>query len=291
MSYQSEVLADSPVAYWRLADLTDSTAGARTLTDGSVGHATSAPSLIIGGAATDAKSFDTGQTNGLTRADDAGLSPTAALTLECWIKPTAGGVGVFAMDLVTKGNHKLSLRGTGIPFYNVDTNLGQTWTDNGVALAAAQTYHLVGTTAGGTHRLYINGAEVSSTAFGATLIDNTALLIIGGASAVAPFWGVIDEVAFYNTALAPARVLAHYSAGTIVAGTTATFEATLLSQAPDPGNRSRGRQAGANYKLRQAYLAGVADPTAHTLAKNNPQQLAALTAAGNLTAFDAITAI
>lgn len=72
--------------------------------------------------------------------------------------------------------------------------------------------------------------------------------------------------------------------------TTAEFEATLLAQNPNPASRSRGLQAGAVYKLRQLYLAGHVDPLAHTLAKSNPDQVAALTAAGNLAAFDAITA-
>jgi hypothetical protein len=67
------------------------------------------------------------------------------------------------------------------------------------------------------------------------------------------------------------------------------FETSLVSQYPSPGSRLRGLQAGATYKLRQQYLIGVVDPGAHTLAKVHPDQLAALTSSGNLTAFDAIT--
>jgi hypothetical protein len=70
---------------------------------------------------------------------------------------------------------------------------------------------------------------------------------------------------------------------------TTAFDAALLVAYPGPGVRARGLQAGANYKLRQYYLAGITDPTAHTLAKNNPRQLKALTDAGNLATFDAIT--
>jgi hypothetical protein len=67
------------------------------------------------------------------------------------------------------------------------------------------------------------------------------------------------------------------------------FEATLLSQYPNPGSRLRGMKAGAKYRLRAAYAAGGVDPGAHTLAKVHPDQLAALTSSGNLAAFDAIT--
>lgn len=67
------------------------------------------------------------------------------------------------------------------------------------------------------------------------------------------------------------------------------FEATLITQNPNPGSRTRGLQAGATYRLRQLYLAGAVDPAAHTLAKSNATQVAALTSAGNLATFDAIT--
>jgi hypothetical protein len=70
---------------------------------------------------------------------------------------------------------------------------------------------------------------------------------------------------------------------------TTGFEAALLVQYPNPASRARGLQAGATYKLRQYYLAGVTDPTAHTLAKTNADQVAALTAGGNLATFDALT--
>jgi hypothetical protein len=70
---------------------------------------------------------------------------------------------------------------------------------------------------------------------------------------------------------------------------TTAFEATLITQYPNPASRARGLQAGATYKLRQLYLNGVVDPLAHTLAKTHPDQVAALTTAGNLATFDALT--
>jgi hypothetical protein len=70
---------------------------------------------------------------------------------------------------------------------------------------------------------------------------------------------------------------------------TTGFEAALMVAYPSPGSRTRGLMAGATYKLRQAYLAGIPDPAAHTLAKNNPRQVKALTDTGNLATFDALT--
>jgi hypothetical protein len=75
----------------------------------------------------------------------------------------------------------------------------------------------------------------------------------------------------------------------VAVGTTADFEAALLAAYPNPASRARGLQMGATYKLRQAYVRGVADPSAHQMAKSNPRQVKALTDAGNLAAFDAIT--
>lgn len=69
----------------------------------------------------------------------------------------------------------------------------------------------------------------------------------------------------------------------------ASFEQTLLAQSPNAGSRARGLQAGANYRLKQLYLAGVADPAAHTAAKVNARQVKALNDAGNMAVFDAIT--
>lgn len=75
-----------------------------------------------------------------------------------------------------------------------------------------------------------------------------------------------------------------------MATTTTAFEAELLALYPNPGSRDRGLQAGATYKLRQNYLAGMTDPAAHTAAKSHPAHSKALTDSGKMASFDAITA-
>lgn len=72
-----------------------------------------------------------------------------------------------------------------------------------------------------------------------------------------------------------------------MAATTTAFEAELL--AGGFGLTARGLMAGPAYQLRQQYLDGVADPLAHTRAKNNPREVKALTDNGKLASFDAIT--
>lgn len=74
-----------------------------------------------------------------------------------------------------------------------------------------------------------------------------------------------------------------------MAATTTAFEAELIAGAFS--GRDRGLMAGPAYRLRQLYQAGAVDPAAHTLAKGNAAQVAALTANAKLASFDAITAV
>ena len=73
-----------------------------------------------------------------------------------------------------------------------------------------------------------------------------------------------------------------------MAATTTAFEAEILALTTTL--TERGLCAGPAYKLRQLYQAGHVDPAAHTIAKNNSAQVAALTRQGKLASFDAITA-
>lgn len=72
-----------------------------------------------------------------------------------------------------------------------------------------------------------------------------------------------------------------------MAVSTTAFEAELLAGGFALGQR--GLMAGAAYRLRQAYLAGMVDPAAHTAAKISPRQVKALNDNAKMTSFDAIT--
>jgi type IV pilus assembly protein PilA len=78
------------------------------------------------------------------------------------------------------------------------------------SLIVGQTYHLVLTSDGVTQRGYLNGVEIASAPDNsAPLGEETLYDLIGNGGGI-----VYDEGAMYDTALSPARVLAHYSAGT-----------------------------------------------------------------------------
>ena len=84
-------------------------------------------------------------------------------------------------------------------------------------VAAATTYHVVGTYDGAMMRIYVNGvlegtaarsARSTTPAFGGVLA--------GGGWGTLPspaFNGRLDEIAIYGTALTTARVQAHYTKG------------------------------------------------------------------------------
>jgi len=73
-----------------------------------------------------------------------------------------------------------------------------------------------------------------------------------------------------------------------MAATTTAFEAEILAL-PTADSRARGLMAGPAYKLRDAYLRGITDPTAHNLANNNPRQVKAIGDNGKTASFAAIT--
>ncbi|MDT8391044.1 MAG: LamG domain-containing protein [Lentisphaeria bacterium] len=80
-----------------------------------------------------------------------------------------------------------------------------------------QWYHVVATAQGnGTMRLFVNGVEEGSPAtLTGSLWTGGDRYLIGSQSSGAPnfFAGYIDEVAFYDTVLAPQRIMAHFAAG------------------------------------------------------------------------------
>jgi hypothetical protein len=71
-----------------------------------------------------------------------------------------------------------------------------------------------------------------------------------------------------------------------MAATTTAFETEILAFAPT----ERGFCAAPAYRLRQAYLAGVTDPTAHTIALIDSASVDALARNAKTASFAAITA-
>jgi hypothetical protein len=93
-------------------------------------------------------------------------------------------------------------------------------------LTLNQKYHIVGVYDGTTAILYVNGVEaVRTTSVGVGGIRSTPTIPPSISSARVGSWpqAVIDEVAWYPSALSAARVLAHYNAG-VASGYDATID-------------------------------------------------------------------
>jgi hypothetical protein len=227
--YADKVMADAPLAYWRLDETTGTVAH-----DASGNHHdcnfVGAVSFGTAGAlvndANTATTFDgnTGHVDCGQLFDFAGASP---FTIEMWLHPVVDGTyrGVFGKNALDVDS---GLSGTGMHGYisSLQPDAG----DNHLTferLVSAQTkesayaqgiptttwMHMVAIYDGSNVRLYVNAALGGSAASASSLASTADPFVFAGANAYTPFNGAIDEVAIYASALPPNRILAHYNAG------------------------------------------------------------------------------
>lgn len=214
MTYASEVLADSPLHYWKM----DETSGTSIANTGSVGGSgTKYAGVILGltGISGDggyAASFNGTATAYIEQTSVSATPFDRTNTFEYWVKTTDVNCNLIGFS--------------GYPYwYSFINGSGQvnfTWGD-GSSLSMTSTaainngawHHVVAVidATGGTHTLYVDGVSVRTTSASAMTFSTTGNVQIGDSrSANAPI-GIIDEVAIYPTALSSGRVSAHYSAG------------------------------------------------------------------------------
>jgi concanavalin A-like lectin/glucanase superfamily protein len=214
------VLADHPVGYWRLGESAGVTAAADAA--GSNPGTYSAVTLGTAGAVPGDSAATFAGAGVVTIPATSVLDLSSALSVEAWVNPTAGSEngGIFEKTVGGRTNtqYLLFLEGGAIKFRGRLAGRSGTNTATGPALAAGTWSHVVGTFDGATLRLYVNGALVASAGSSALASGSGAAFIgrlgaEGGSPSIYPFSGALDDVAVYNTALSPARVLAHYAGG------------------------------------------------------------------------------
>lgn len=226
-AYDVEVLADAPLAYYRLNDTgavaADSSGNARDLTFPGSSTVVKGAAGLLDTSADTAMDFP-GSGNGyLSRANATFLDGLTEFTAEAWFKfdqvnndrvivartnwesTTADVTRAFHM-LVKNGVFTISVTGGG---GGVEYGGG--------AVVAGTRYHAVMVYAGGRLKGYLNNAKVIdiAAAYGA-MRANSSPLTVGSANPLT--WGladgVIDEVALYGVALSETRIDYHYQAGT-----------------------------------------------------------------------------
>jgi len=221
-AYASAVLADAPLAYYRLNDsgTVAADSGPNRL-DATIGSAiTTGNASVIQDASSASMGFPATSVSAASQvraSETPQLEPTNALTEEFWVMPRAIGG-----DVVEYGNDVLYepyatfFGGDGEICAWINTTTKYYGPCSGATLRVGLAYHVAVTYDGTSIRIYINGALESTSPASGNLAgyDGTNGLALGGGYALADgsMNGIVQDVAIYGTALSPDRIVAHYQA-------------------------------------------------------------------------------
>jgi len=221
--YTAAILSDSPVAYWRLGDLTG-TSAADASGNGHAGTYSGGVALGRAGAVAgtnDAAVLFDGTSGQVTCGHPTAFDLTSNFSLECWFQavalPPSSGNGRWFLGKDVAGGRSydfglLNNAGTidqcvqinGTSYYGATVTLDGLW------------HHTVATYASSTLRFYLDGIAGPTASASTPPAVTTTDLLIGarGYSGFQEFFnGTLDEVALYSAALSAARITAHYNAG------------------------------------------------------------------------------
>ena len=229
--YASTVLARNPDAYWRLGS-----GGQDQSTNGN--SATAYGGVTFGGTGaiygdSNASVALDGSSGYLEAADSTSLdSPSSAISIEAWVKPTAGAFN-SQIPVVVKGytshnppyyQYALFMDDTGgfprAVYLNLATGanvrnvVGSNWT--GWTYGAWN--HIVATYDGSHARIYVNGVMRTNAAVTGTLDAYPTTTDIGAYGNLSKtsgnlFAGSLGEMAIYSSVLSSSQVQADYEAG------------------------------------------------------------------------------
>ena len=212
MSYDSEVLADSPVGYWKLTETSGTTA---TDSAASPHNGTYKASPTLGvegpfGAEDKAAKFTAASLQFVEIADAVAIRYGDVFTQEFWIKEPAE---ISTNVLMGKGSNSGNARIVTKQLRGFKQNVGEFARTGNVLSAALPWSHLVLVKNAAESKVYLNGVEQAVTLTAQTCAETTAVLTIARASGSAEYaTAALSRVALYKTALSKARVEAHYAA-------------------------------------------------------------------------------
>lgn len=225
LTYVQEVLADSPIGYWRLGETSGTNANDETSNnyDGtySATYTLGQPGPVAGG-----KSVSFAGTGYVTLGSPALLKRSHPISVEAWIYPTAWAAQVNEYTLITEayggdGNVRWMLgrpsggSGVGFGYYTPGPDWSNVVRDPSDPPLDTWT-HYVGTYDGANMYLYKNGVEVATRPNTAALPNGNETFYIGRNWAGATYFpGRMAEAAVYGSALSPTRIAAHYAARSV----------------------------------------------------------------------------
>ena len=220
--YSPYVLADSPVIYYRLGDaagtttMVDSAPGGVNGVYSTTGSARVGASLLASDPNTSyaVPAGATAEGGGVTRLDP--IRTGSSWSVEAWVHQTSTSGEQLIVGRETAGI-EWSLRiNAGKPRLYV--NAGSLTLSAPNAIPVNTTAHIVVTfnTTTDIFRMYVNGTEVATATYGTahTVQSGSTLRIGSWSSAQSHILGRMDELAIYLSTLSPARITAHYQAGT-----------------------------------------------------------------------------
>lgn len=254
MAYRDEVLADSPVGYWRLGEASGTVANDETANNRD-GTYINTPTLGVAGPGTltdTAITIVRANSERVEIPDAADWSITShagnAFTVEFWVK------WVDYPDNNTERQYVISKESGEWAFMCFEQSLGNqpcfiVW-DTGFADIARAAWDMAGPTEGTWYHivagydgaaafLYVNGtASTAITHPGsmANYTQNANQLVIGARndSGLQTLEGSVDEVAIYGHVLSPTRIQAHYDAAFAEPGVTVNATASNIDVAGKP---------------------------------------------------------
>jgi hypothetical protein len=253
MTYVSEVLADSPLAYWRLGEASGTTA-ADASGNSRTGTYVNTPTLGVAGLQTndaDTAMSIASNTGQIMSATSAAWMDVSSISVEVFVKFSSATDATNGDAIVSRFNSPnfnwlvwrntssqlaFQIRNTSGTVYNVSSSS---------VVTVGTTYHVVATYNGTSCVLYVDGTQVATTPVTGTVQTGGGNLEIGrysGTNTTTP-GATIDEVAVYGTALTSTRVSTHY--GSSASGIPTAQVETNYVEAMASG--STASQVEANY--------------------------------------------
>lgn len=238
--YQSEILSENPIAYYRFSDNVTSVDAppSPAINSGTLGPAANGtyqlsftrgvPGAIAGNTAVafvdnlTPTSID--HTGSIVVPNNAALNPSHTginpFTIECWVLPSRNTSTLLSpvnsMSFTTGRAGYLIYQNSGVWQWRMGNKASTTasFADAGV-VTPGQWQHLAATYTGGangTMTFYVDGAQVGSMSVANYEANDNGPFVIGATSAPnRTFDGSVDEVAFFNTELSASRIQARFN--------------------------------------------------------------------------------
>jgi hypothetical protein len=209
VSYSSEVLADSPLAWWKL-DEASGTSFADSSGNSRAAAITGSPTFGVASLASGLPGTATVFGSGVSAvtANGSWMNSLSALSVEMWFKTTntSSMIAISRDNTATVRQFHARLNGGNMEWDVWSSGAVLTSQFSPAAYANGVAHHCMMTLSATAQKNYVDGAQVVTGATEPVQLGNFS----GG---TLQYLGTLQSPAIYATELSAARVLAHYNAG------------------------------------------------------------------------------